>query len=60
MSKLIRIKVIDYKRKIFFINPKYIVELSHCEDDSYYVQLTQAWYVIDKQSFNAIREYFDS
>ncbi len=56
MSKLIRIQVIDYKRKMFFINPDYIVELAQIDDDTFYVQLTTAWYSIDKQSFNAIRE----
>ncbi len=60
MKKLIKIQVLDYTRKMFFINPEYVVELAHCEDDSYYVQLTTAWYCIDKISFNAIREYFDT
>ena len=59
MNKLIRIQVIDYKRKMFFINPDYIVELAQIDDDTFYVQLTTAWYSIDKQSFNAIREHFD-
>lgn len=60
MSKLIRIQVIDYKRKMFFINPDYVVELAQCEDDTFYVQLTTAWYSIDKQSFISIRQQLQS
>lgn len=60
MSKLIRIQVIDYKRKMFFINPDYIVELAQCDDDTFYVQLTTAWYSIDKQSFISIRQQLQS
>ncbi len=60
MSKLIRIQLIDYKRKMFFINPDYIVELAQTDDDTFYVQLTTAWYLIDKVSFMAIKQYFDA
>ena len=58
MSKLIRICVIDYKRKMFFINPDYIVELAQCDDDTFYVQLTTGCYSIDKQSFMSLRQQF--
>ena len=60
MSKLIRICVIDSTKKMFFINPQYIVELAQMDDDTFYVQLTTAWYEIDKVSFIAIRQHFDS
>ena len=56
MSKLIKIQVIDYKRKMFFINLDYVVELAQCDDDTFYVQLTTEWYSIDKQSFESIRK----
>jgi len=60
MSKLIKIQVINYKRKMFFINPDYVVELAQCDDDTFYVQLTTAWYSIDKQSFISIRQQLQS
>ena len=60
MSKLMRIQAIDYKRKMFFINPDYVVELAQCDDDTFYVQLTTAWYSIDKQSFISIRQQLQS
>lgn len=59
MKKLIKIQALNYDRKIFFINPDYIVELAHCGDNTFYVQLTTAWYEIDKKTFNSIRQYFD-
>jgi len=56
---MIRIVAIDYDRKLFFINPKYIVEFAETQDGEYWVQLTTRYYLIDKLSFITIRQHFD-